>query len=54
MTLRKEIWARLSGAWKIDDLLSYGSFIPLEQITDQMDLILKGQTQGRVVVAFDQ
>ncbi|NQV52651.1 MAG: YhdH/YhfP family quinone oxidoreductase [Flavobacteriales bacterium] len=54
MPLRKEIWTRLSNQWKVDDLLSFGSFIPLEEITGQMDLILKGKTQGRVVVEFDQ
>ncbi|MEQ9188310.1 MAG: YhdH/YhfP family quinone oxidoreductase [Cryomorphaceae bacterium] len=54
MSLRKDIWSRLSSTWKVDGLLDYGSFIQLEEIMDHMDLILKGRTQGRVVVKFDQ
>lgn len=52
MALRKELWSKLAGDWKIDDLASYGTFVPLDDITHQMDLILKGQTKGRVVVDF--
>ncbi|MEZ4721874.1 MAG: YhdH/YhfP family quinone oxidoreductase [Flavobacteriales bacterium] len=53
MDLRKELWTRLSNKWKIADLESYGTFVPLGQIIHQMDLILKGKTKGRVVVDFN-
>lgn len=52
MALRRALWDRLSNDWKIDDLTSYGSFVPLDDIVDQMDLILAGKTRGRVVVEF--
>lgn len=53
MALRKELWNRLASDWKIPGLLELGTFVSLDEIIGQMDLILKGQTQGRVVVAFD-
>lgn len=52
MPLRTLIWSYLSDKWKIENLESYGKFITLDAIADQMDLILKGKTQGRVVVDF--
>jgi acrylyl-CoA reductase (NADPH) len=52
MVLRQEIWGKLAESWKIDSLLDYGTFVPLDNIIDQMDLILQGKTQGRVVVDF--
>jgi len=42
----------LSKEWKVSDLISFGSFISLDGIIDQMDLILEGKTKGRVVVEF--
>lgn len=54
MELRKALWQRLSGDWKIDNLSNYGNFVGLDDIIDQMDLILKGQTKGRVVVDFSR
>lgn len=52
MELRTALWNKLSGDWKIDDLESFGTFVKLEQIVEQMDLILAGKTMGRVVVDF--
>ncbi len=52
MELRKKIWNRLSDNWSVPNLLDFGQFIPLDGIIEQMDLILKGRTRGRVVVAF--
>lgn len=53
MPLRRELWQKLASGWRIPDLESYGSFVPLENITEQMDLILNGKTRGRVVVDFN-
>lgn len=52
MNLRQHLWGRLAKEWKLDDLESYGTFVSLDDIIQQMDLILKGQTKGRVVVEF--
>lgn len=52
MGLRLTIWHKLAGEWMIQNLESYGHFIPLEDITKQMDLILGGKTKGRIVVDF--
>ncbi|MBT3648480.1 MAG: YhdH/YhfP family quinone oxidoreductase [Flavobacteriales bacterium] len=54
MALREELWTKLAGDWKIDGLEDYGTFIPVEGIIEQMDLILQGETTGRVVVDFSQ
>jgi len=51
-SLRLQLWKKLSTDWRIDDLESYGTYIGLDDIIHQMDLILNGQTKGRVVVAF--
>lgn len=52
MELRLALWQKLATDWKINDLESYGTFVGLEDIIGQMDLILKGKTKGRVVVEF--
>lgn len=52
MELRTQIWNLLSNDWKISSLEDYGQFIELDGIIEQMDLILKGQTKGRIVVEF--
>ena len=52
MNLRTELWKKLGSNWKIPNLESYSTEVVLDQIIPQMELILKGQTKGRVVVAF--
>lgn len=52
MPLREQLWAKLGGEWKIPALDSYGHFVSLDGIIEQMDLILKAKTKGRVVVEF--
>ena len=52
MELRIKLWDKLSRDWKIDDLESFGIYVSLDRITEQMDLILAGKTTGRVVVDF--
>lgn len=52
MELRLQLWQKLATSWKIDNLESYGTFVGLNDIIGQMDLILKGKTKGRVVVEF--
>jgi acrylyl-CoA reductase (NADPH) len=52
MNLRTELWTKLGSNWRIPNLESYSTEVGLDQIIHQMELILKGQTKGRVVVAF--
>lgn len=52
MGLRLTLWHKLAGEWMINNLESYGHFIALEELSTQMDYILKGKTKGRVVVDF--
>ena len=52
MGLRTNLWAKLGSEWRIPNLESYSTEVGLDQIISQMELILKGQTKGRVVVAF--
>ena len=47
---REEIWNRLSGEWKLDDLTSIRTVIGLEEVGDYVPKILAGQITGRVVV----
>ncbi|MEX2597700.1 MAG: YhdH/YhfP family quinone oxidoreductase [Salibacteraceae bacterium] len=53
MEVRQWLWNKLSTDWRIDDLLSFGTFVKLEQVIDQMNRMLEGKTQGRIVVEFD-
>lgn len=53
MDLRIQLWNKLAIDWKLDDLASFATIVSLDEIIAQMDLILKGQTKGRVIVAFD-
>jgi len=47
--IRMEIWKRLAGDLKPDNLERMQTIVPLEQIPEYMDEILKGKTTGRVV-----
>lgn len=50
MNLRLQIWDKLAGAWKIDDLQRLANEIPLEQLDAKIDEILQGKAKGRYVV----
>lgn len=52
MPIRVDLWNKLANQWKIDNLKDYATQITLDEIIHHMDLIIKGKTQGRVVVAF--
>jgi len=49
---RKEIWNLLAGEWKVEDLNSIATTIPLDQLADSISQMLTGQLSGRTVVAF--
>jgi hypothetical protein len=50
MDLRLKVWANLAGAWRFDGLDNLATEISLDGLHHNIDLILKGQLKGRVVV----
>ncbi len=52
MKQRLAIWKRLSEEWKLDRDIALHTEIPLEQLSDAIDLILQGKLMGRTVVAL--
>jgi putative YhdH/YhfP family quinone oxidoreductase len=47
---RRELWDRLAGAWKPQDLSSITTVVSKAQWSDQIDQILAGKIRGRVVL----
>ncbi len=50
MESRLKIWDRLANEWKIDTFDEIVREIPLEQLNDNINMILKGKVHGRIVV----
>jgi acrylyl-CoA reductase (NADPH) len=50
MDLRKVIWQKLAGEWKIDLLNEITTECNLEQLDEKIDLILDGKITGRTLV----
>lgn len=50
MELRQYLWDRISNDWKFDNLIDYVKEVNLENLNYEIDLILKGQQFGRVIV----
>jgi acrylyl-CoA reductase (NADPH) len=53
MNLRKVIWQKLAGEWKIDLLNEITTECTLEQLNEKIDLILDGKITGRILVNLD-
>lgn len=53
MEQRKKIWQKLATNWKIDNLEAMSQTIRLEQLDEHVKRILKGQIQGRTLVAIE-
>ena len=47
---RELLWNKLSKEWKIEDLDEFATEITLEEVSDKIDLMLKGKNKGRVVI----
>jgi len=47
---RRALWARLAGAWKLDVLAQIARDGALAELNPEIDAILRGQQQGRVVL----
>jgi len=50
MDLRKIIWQKLAGEWKLNILDQIATECSLEELNEKIDLILKGGVTGRVMV----
>ena len=50
MTLRKEIWQKLANDYKPVDLEMLATEITLEEVSEKLDLILKGGAMGKYLV----
>lgn len=53
MHIRKELWQMIATAWKIDGLNTLYTECTLEETNDKIDLMLKGEMTGRVVVNLE-
>lgn len=54
MQIRTEIWQRLASQWKPESLESNSREISLSEISENVDLMLKGQLKGRTVVNLNK
>lgn len=50
MDVRKKVWAKIAGEWKIDRLDLITTEITLAELDKNIELILRGRQKGRVVV----
>ena len=49
MGLRRRVWERLAGAWKVD-LTALTREVTLAELDGVISEILEGRTQGRILV----
>ncbi len=54
MDSRLEIWDKLSGDWKLDNLNEIMDEISLEELSDKIDVMIEGKSFGRVVINLDK
>lgn len=52
MDLRLQVWRNLAGPWKVAAIENLSREISIDDLSDNIDLILKGQQKGRVVVGL--
>lgn len=50
MKWRKTLWNKLATEWKPTDLINIYQEIPLEKLSESIDLILQGKLKGRTVI----
>ncbi len=53
MHLRLEIWNKLANEWKPENLDDIHEEISLDEINDKIELILKGQITGRILINLE-
>jgi putative YhdH/YhfP family quinone oxidoreductase len=49
-TVRNEVWQRLAGDWKPHRIIEQVQEVPLAELEQKFDAILKGESRGRTVV----
>ncbi|EAZ81057.1 YhdH/YhfP family quinone oxidoreductase [Algoriphagus machipongonensis] len=52
MKYRKNVWNKLAQEWKPQQLDATGNIIKLEDVTQKIDLMLKGKLKGRTVLSL--
>jgi acrylyl-CoA reductase (NADPH) len=50
MPLRKQLWDKLADEWNVPNINEFIEECKLEELTEKIDLILKGQIKGRIIV----
>ncbi|WP_396601045.1 YhdH/YhfP family quinone oxidoreductase [Algibacter sp. R77976] len=50
MKYRKQVWDKLAEAWKLDNLEANATTISLDELSEKLSLMLKGQLKGRTVL----
>jgi len=53
MIYREKVWNKLSNEWKTDKLTDTCNEITLNELSEKIDLMLKGKLKGRTVVKMD-
>lgn len=54
MDIRTGIWEKMAGQWKPESLDSNAREITLEEVSENVDMMLKGQLQGRTVINLNK
>ena len=52
MDVRRKVWGKIAGEWKIDALDMLATEIALDGLDEHIELILQGRQTGRVVVSL--
>lgn len=47
---RRELWAKMAGPWRLDNVESLATVITLDELDDAVQTIMRGQVFGRTVV----
>jgi len=47
---REQVWNKLANEWKIDNLEANSTIISFDELSEKLDLMLKGQLKGRTVL----
>ncbi|WP_343330365.1 YhdH/YhfP family quinone oxidoreductase [Polaribacter staleyi] len=54
MIYREKVWNKLATDWKNDQLTEASAEIPLDKISEKIDLMLQGKLKGRTLVSLTQ
>ena len=49
-SVKHQIWQKIAGLWKLDNLEEMVTEVTLEQLSEKIDQILEGRIKGRVLV----